>query len=283
MGKSLASELFEAFVEPAVLGGKTHLLRPIGARVAKTIGSEASTIDPARMREVSIALLAVARSLVPVDALSPPTEDDWTLFAAWHDLYVAAHPDWNQPLRRYLARRVLSHALLTAESVALPETVSEGLTRHVWIAALRSVVRVDQVVTWWTGSESFRGTEPPSRLLALPKLRKVDVNKQQVDSASIAVGSALDEDRYQQVYSLCLALSPLTDLAFAYRTAPAFAWTEGSLAFASTSAGRKLVLRAVRHWPESKANARTLFQSAAESLPTTARAIVEQLVKDLDN
>ncbi len=235
------------------------------------------------MREASIALLPVARRLAPVDVLCPPTRDDWTLFAAWHDLYVAAHPDWNTPLRRHLARRVLEHALVSAQGVGLPQTVSGALARHVWIAALRSVVRVDQTVTWWRGAETFRGVDPPARLLLWPTRRKVDVSRLQIDSASIFAGSALDKKAYDQVYSLCLALSPLTDLAVAHRANPPFAWTDASLALVSTTAGRTLVARAIRQWSEPlRAKARAILQVVPESVPKPARAAIEKLVNEVD-
>ncbi len=260
---TLAAELFEAFVAPAALGRKTHLLQPIGVRAAQALGEQAASIDQEMLRDVQIALVSEARKLVPVDVLSPPSADDWMLFAAWHDLFVAAHPDWNQPLRRHLAKRVLAHAYATAQRVGLPQTVSAALTRHVWIAALKSLVRVDTKVAWWA--------------------RHVDSPASPVDSAAFAVGSALDDEMYQRVYSLCLALSPLTDIAAAHRDSPPFAWTEASLALVTTAAGRRLATRTIRQWDEpSRARARHLFSKGDVRLPEGATAALNQFVNELD-
>jgi hypothetical protein len=284
----LADELYEAFLEPAVLGQTAHLLQPIGEHFAGALAEHGGAMDEDRLREAQIRLVAAARKLVPVDLLAPPTEADWRLFVAWHDLFVAAHPDWNQPLRRDLAKRVLGHALATAQRVRPPQTVSEALTRHLWTAAITSMVRIDTTVTWWTGSEVCRGTEPPERLLRFAALRRVEQRRVTVESSEFAAGSALADEVYQRVYASCLALSPLTDIATAHRDSPPFAWNEASLALVTTVAGRRLATRAIRQWTEpSRAKAPSLFALGDVRVPedaarALAQFVTKQFVMELD-
>ncbi len=145
------------------------------------------------------------------------------------------------------------------------------------------MVRIDTTVTWWTGSDVFRGTEPPARLLRLAGPRRVEQQRVAVDSSAFSADSALDDNMYQRVYALCLARSPLTDIATAHRDSPPFAWTEASLALVTTLAGRRLAVRAIRQWPEpSRERASKLFALGDVRVPEDAARALAQFVSELD-
>jgi hypothetical protein len=58
-------------------------------------------------------------------------------------------------------------------------------------------------------------------------------------------GSAVEVSRFTSIVETFLKKTPLTDFATLERAAPAFAWTHENLSFASTHAGRTMVMRSL--------------------------------------
>jgi hypothetical protein len=95
-------------------------------------------------------------------------------------------------------------------------------------------------------------------------------------------GSAVDAQRFTRLVERILQKTPLTDLATLDRSAPLFVWTHESLAFASTNAGRTIVLRSLAYLPDRAADSalgratRHLFAAKA----TRALMVAVDLLRD---
>jgi hypothetical protein len=189
-----------------------------------------------------------------VDALEPPTADEWTLCAALHDALAAANPAFDAPLRRAAAARIVDSALRTLDRVAPPEHVGAALARHAWLSRVLDVTRTDTAVSWWTGSRVYRGQDAPALLRLWPELRRVTVV---ATPRTLLELEPLAISRHKLVSAVqrLLAGSPLTDLATCTRLEPIFAWTDAALALVSTRAGRTLASRALARLPAREVDA----------------------------
>lgn len=238
--------LFSTFLAPLVLGGAMKPEKPIGGKAALEIGNREPLLEPNTLSLVSLARVRVARKLCPVDLFPPgPTGDEWAIAATMHDLVQATHPGFDAVFRRSGPSRILDVIDKTLAFVPAPQTVAQALSRHTWFARMFDVARTDVEVKWWTGSQTFLGTEPPGRLTAWPELRRV----QQIRTPRPLMelpshGSAVDPAKFSAVVETIVRKTPLTDLATLTRPAPAFMWSPETLALVSTRAGRTLALRA---------------------------------------
>jgi hypothetical protein len=243
---AIANRLFEDFLAPLVLGGDVKPGRPIGARAALTLGRERVLTNIDLSAHVELARRRIARRLLPLDRLEGPTEAEWAMGAALHDLVQAAHPGFNAAFRRSAPIRLLQLCQATLERVPAPASVGEALTRHTWFARLFEMERVDTVVRWWVGSSSFLGEAPPARLTAWPELRRVHVEKSPRSIMDLpAAGAAVDRWQFSEALSAFLAKTPLTDLATCQRATPVFVWRSETLGLVATAPGRVLATRAL--------------------------------------
>jgi hypothetical protein len=189
-----------------------------------------------------------ARQLVPVDRVEGPTASEWSLCAALHDLLQSANPTFDAPLRRGAAARIRDVAVETIDRVPAPGTVRDALNRHTWLARLLEIARTDTRISWWSGWRAFRGVDPPARLRSWPDLRRVRVIETSRPLLELAP-LAFDRTTFVGALARLLARTPLTDLATCTRAAPAFAWTDATLALLATRAGRTLAMRALARLP----------------------------------
>jgi hypothetical protein len=250
--REIASRLFEGVMAPLVLGGALRAGHAIGAKAALALGGEGTVdvLDATLLDRVQTARVRRARRLTPVDAVDLPSPAEWTIAAALHDVLQSANPTLDAALRRGSAVRILELAHQTLERVPPPMHTGEALSRHTWLARVLDLARNDTSVSWWTGSRTFRGVSPPGRLTAWPQLRRVHVvttPRPLLELEPLAV----DREKLATTVSLLLARTPLTDLASCARTAPAFVWSETTLALVATRAGRTLALRALAQAPAS--------------------------------
>jgi hypothetical protein len=152
-------------------------------------------------------------------------------------------------LRRGAAAKILASAAAMVERVRAPASVREALSRHTWFARVLEMTRTDTKISWWTGSRTFLGVDPPPRLQAWPGVRRVRVAQTPrplLDLAPIAV----DRLRLGDVVGRILSRTPFTDLATCSRAAPAFVWTDEVLSLVGARAGRTIALRALAMLPE---------------------------------
>jgi len=250
-----AERLFEGVMAPLVLGGAVRPGHAIGARVALALGEgDRTPADPGLFARVQMARVRRARRLAPVDEVGSPTGAEWALAAALHDVLQAANPTFDAALRRRAAARILDVAAATSDRVAPPANVRDALSRHTWFARALEIARTDTVVSWWLGSRTFLGVEPPSRLRAWPELRRVNVVATPHPLMELAP-LAVDRARLADAVARWLRRTPLTDLATCTRPTPAFGWTEATLALVATRAGRTLATRALAPLPATEVDA----------------------------
>ncbi len=243
-----AEALAEGILAPLVLGGPMELQRPFGAKLALAIGEGRSIVDNDLRARVDTARLRVARSIVAVDVVSPPSAIEWALAAGFNDLLQVT----NHELSSFATRgRHLDLADAVDDLCArIPpcRTLDEAVSRHATFSRALEVSRTDTNVSWWTGSESFRGQQPPARLLAWPGLRNVRVDKHPVPLARMASsGVHIDESIYLSALTHWLSCSPLSDIASAHRESPPFRWSTHTVSLVATVAGSNLALRALSH------------------------------------
>ncbi len=239
--ESLAAEL----IGPLVLGGTIELQRPFGAKLAISIGTARRIVDNELNYEIGAARIRVARGIVPVDILPELDPGEWALAAALNDLLQATNHELSSFATRSRHQGLVEAAVEICEAVAPPQILGQVVARHATFSRALTVARVDKHVSWWTGSESFRGQEPSSRLLAWPELRRVRVQRTSIPVAEMHEGVPVDEGTFLQAFGTWLSCSPLTDLATASRNAPRFQWTGHTVGVVATIAGADLALRAL--------------------------------------
>jgi hypothetical protein len=250
---AVAEGLFMGFLAPLVIGGPIVPARPIGSKTALAIGEGRPLGDIDRVAHVQLARVRVARKLAAIDRLEGLTASEWALGAALHDIVQATHPGFDAVLRRSSPKRLLDLAGLTVSAVAPPSTAHEALSRHTWFARMFEITRTDTMLSWWVGSAKFLGEDPPARLTAWPELRRV--NQVKVPHALMdlpAAGGAVPAGPFAGAVMTFLERTPLTDLVTCTRDAPRFMWTDASLSFVASRAGRTLATRALAQAPQAK-------------------------------
>jgi len=255
---------------PLLVGGTVHPQRPFGPKLALAIGEGRQIVDNELRTQVDTARLRVARSVVAVDIVPPLTPIDWALTCALNDLIQVTNHELSSFATRGRHAELLDAVRSLCARLPIPATLEEAVSRHATFSRALELTREDQQVSWWTGSDHFRGQEPPGRLLAWPGLRNVRVTKTQVTLADMAAGAAVDEDDYLAGLNDWLACSPLSDLATAFRESPRFVWTTHTVSLVATVAGSNLALRALSHAtnddPQSAEAAVDAMQASAETL-----------------
>src|SRR5688572_2265569 len=220
-GQAHCERLFDTFLGPLVVGGVMKPGKPFGGKNALAIGDrQPSDID--LLSRTQLARVRIARKLAPVDRFEPaPTGMEWALAAAVHDLVQATHPGFDALMRRSGPKRILDVIEKTLERIPPPQNVGEALSRHTWLSRMFDLARTDIDVKWWTGSERFLGTDPPTRLLAWPEMRRVQQTKTPRPLMDLPTsGAAVDPQRFSTVVEGILKKTPLTDLAFLNRATP---------------------------------------------------------------
>jgi len=292
---AIADRLFVGVMAPLVLGGPLRPGHAIGGLAALALNDKRDRASDARSTEsasgrsrndlalrVQMGRVRRARMLTPVDWLPEATAGDWALAAALHDVLQSANPFFCAVLRRRAAVRILDVAAATIERVPAPDTVGQALSRHTWLARIPEIARTDTAVSWWLGSHTFLGMEPPGRLQAWPDLRRVSVVRTArplLDLQPLAV----DPGRLDETVAALLARTPLTDVATCTRPAPVFAWGRTTLALVATRAGRTLALRALDRLPPADVDAvlqraaRDLLARAPQRLAEPAVALLSEL------
>lgn len=268
----IANRLFEQFLAPLVLGGPMVPGRPIGAQAALAMGRERVLADPDLASHVRLARTRVARRLVAIDRVGDPTEAEWALGSALHDLVQSTHPGLRGAFRRSAPAKILALVEATVARVPPPASAGEALSRHSLFARLFAIERTDTIVRWWTGSQTFLGEVPPVRLMAWPELRRVNVDKSSLPLLELTTtAGALDPPIFQRRLTHFLSRTPLTDLATLGRAAPRFAWSRETLSLIASRAGRTLAFRALASLPDREVDAglgratRALLRAAAWS------------------
>ncbi|HEX3903906.1 MAG TPA: hypothetical protein VH853_13785 [Polyangia bacterium] len=179
----MARPFVTEFLLPLVRGGALRVGRPLGARaVARVLelvaraGRDAADEEAEPIAALGAGRRAVAGRLFPAVAAPPLDEVSVRLGAALHDLLALAHPDLAGP---GLGRRQeqIAAAALELASIGPPPSAREAVNRHSLLARLPEIARVDRTVKFWLGRQTFVGRTPPGRIMALPSLRRVRVER----------------------------------------------------------------------------------------------------------
>ena len=280
---AVAERLFERVMAPLVLGGQLRPPHAIGARIALALGdAERLPVDIDLASRVQLGRVRRARRLVAVDRFGPATAAEWALAAGLSDVLMATNPAFDTPLRRGAARRILAAAVAGIECVAVPSNAKDALSRHTWLARLLEVTRTDTTVSWWVGSQTYRGVDPPTRITAWPSMRRVTVSARPTPIVGLAP-LAFEPERLVEPIARLLERTPLTDLATCDRDLPPFAWTPGTLGLLASRAGRTLALRALARLSPLEADGalgrstRELLKVLASNGGTPAAAVPQAL------
>lgn len=238
-------ELATGIVAPLVLGGKLVLARPFG-RLAATIGQGRRMVDSDLRSRIEVARVRRARLVAPVDSLPDFDAADWAIAAVLNDLLQLTNHELGGALTKGRYAKLFRSVLEGCTQIPPPRDLAAVISRHATFARVMELGRSDTSVSWWTGSASFRGMPPPSRLLLWRDLRRVHVDTTRVSLPEMAEGMPEPVPQgFPIALSGWLSRSPLTDLATLTRESPAFTWSTNTIALVATAPGRVLAFRAL--------------------------------------
>ena len=266
-----ANELFDHVLSPLVLGGSVNPQRPLGLALGDDVASQGDAVTrrgDALVSRVEIARVRVARQLHPFDTLAAPDFEEWRLVAAWNDLLQVANPYLPGIFAANRPARLLALVRRCLQRIAPPATLRACVCRHATLSRVLELRRTDIDVSWWTGSQRFRGETPPPRLLAWPERRRVRTERRDVELWDLPP-EALRRDFASAVGEL-LAHTPLTDLSTAKRATPPFAWAAATLSLLASPLGRTLARRALPGGTRTD----VALERASDLLPPAARTPV---------
>ena len=268
---------------PLVLGGKIELARPFGPRLGLAIGKGRAIVDPAIRTRVEVVRVRRARTIAPIDTLPALGADEWALACAYNDLLQSTNHELASRFTRSRHQRLIASVTELCENVAPPSDVRQALARHATFSRALEIFRKDTAVSWWTGKASFRGQEPPMRLLRWREIRRVHVEEHHVSLAEMCIGiDAITTEAFLEALAGWLSRSPLTDLASVTRREPLFSWTTSTLALVGSQPGRVLATRVLSREPADLAGA-ALARAAKEIPPAyaEARALAESFAAEV--
>ncbi|MBI4508297.1 MAG: hypothetical protein HY698_01590 [Deltaproteobacteria bacterium] len=229
---SVAS-FMEGFVLPLIRGGDVHVGRPIRYRELGEWCEELASPGAPTARNPSSPLGMVFRAQREVASrwmihpeVAPLGRSELSMLAGLHNALCLAHPGLGATDSRPRLRARLRASCLEFLRVPRPASIGHWLGRHALLHRLWQLRRADTRISWWTGSATLLGEEPPARLLAWPKLRRV---RRETTSTSLAELIRKDGVPEEVIRSL-IAASPLTDLVTSARKAPTFRFSAENLA-----------------------------------------------------
>jgi hypothetical protein len=216
-----AAEAFlGSFLLPLVGGGEVHVREPLDAR------DLAALEDLSLLADDALAAVEAARQRRAEDLWPEPLDTRLDggalrLAVAAHNLLYLSHPaneHWT------VTHRGLQRVALFTERcllLPLPDSPADLVLRETVVGNLRWLKRTDVDVSYWAGSRTFRGQQPPPRLLAWPRLRRVRRSSTEASwlTADLPPGQL-------ELVGLLLRQSPLTDLLYPWRPAPPFDWLQ---------------------------------------------------------
>ncbi len=262
--QQFAEDLAERLLLPLVVGGRLEPLPPIGEARAVVISEMPPNVVGESGPGLERARLAVIRRLCPVDDVMDFDSCEWLIACAVNDLLQATSPFLVGTFGKNRPRRMVEMVEGTLDRVTEPKTLARALMRHSLLSRLLELVRVDTEVSWWVGSETVRGIEPPARLVSWPSLRRVRTEQTKVGLAEMP-GEQPWADVWIRALARVVAASPLTDLQSLGRRSPPFSMTGSTLGLLQTHAGRAVAARAIERG-RFRGRAPELLRQAAEAV-----------------
>jgi len=176
------------FLLPLVKGGQLHVGRPLHERsVAQLVQAWTSAdqrrqvyilgADELRAADQLSSLRAVHGGTLLIDAAAPRLDENTLrLGAALHNVLLLSHPGFALGSDDRSRTRIAEAAERLAD-LGPPTSAAEAVRRHSLLVRLPDVVQPERLVTYWLGKQLFVGRTPPPRLLAMPRLRRVNVEE----------------------------------------------------------------------------------------------------------
>lgn len=224
--------------------------------------------------------LRAARRIASVDALGDLSPAEWLLTCALNDLLQVANPSLPGWFDKDRPRKLAGMAETLVRRAGPPRRVSEALARYSTFSRVPILGRVDTTVSWWVGSDVFRGQQPPPRLLRWRGLRRVRTREERVGIEAMAP-EGFEGRGYGAVLALLQRADPLTDLATAARAHAPFVWTGATLALISSTAGRNLARRVLLRVDRIAETRDALVRAHAQLPRPDARELVETFLGEL--
>lgn len=239
MAHRFCSEFLQDFVLPLVVGGPLHVGKPF---------------DPAEVEHMENELSAATEAIVAVDearqavvaelVINPPTcvfsVDELRLAAAIHNLLFLAHPAADKWTLSQSSRvQVIAAAqFLVAQPLPMDRTVV--LARHAMFHNLFCLTRTDVVISWWTGSATFLGQEPPTRLTMWKNFRRVSRQESTADFHDLFVGADVSA-----VLAALIRRTPLSLLLAPNLNVPPLHWEDAVFVLRDPELARTVAYRSL--------------------------------------
>lgn len=211
-GSFLAPLLGAKDEDGAPIGEQVVVGRPLGPGVLEDFAATRPS-DPQLDAALFDALHAQASELAPVEALPYPERGTIALSVACYNLLAMTDPALDRALARRARPVVLQWVDALLDAVDAPSTRGEVLSRHAVVSRFLLLRRHDVVVTNWAYTYRYYGRPVPPRVVAWPKLRRVETSERQRELRELlqaidAEGTLAIESRLRTL----LSRSPATEL-----------------------------------------------------------------------
>ncbi len=261
-----AERLAAELIAPLLTGGTVRLQSPFGSALCGEIGPHRAIVDPDLKHTITLARTQAARRLTPIDLLPELSTAEWSLAAALNDLLQATNHELSGFATRGHHNELCEQVSNVAKQLAPVATLGDAICRHATFGRILQLERHDTEVSWWTGSQTFRGQAPSKRLLLWRNVRNVRTTTNRVDFQLLANDlKHVDQAVFGSAVNLWIGSSPLTDLACAHRRFPAFVWTPSAISIIATRDGHNLALRAIKHHGVGVEHLPQLLHNAADA------------------
>jgi hypothetical protein len=180
--------LVSRFLLPLVRGGQVHVGRPLDRKTVAALATGWASTDarkrfaqlgPEELRageDLTKARAAHARTLLLDPGTPSLDENTLRLGAALHNLLLLSHPAFS-PGHDERGRARIADSATRLGDLGPPASAAEAVRRHSLLVRLPELVQPERLVSYWLGKQLFVGRTPPSRLLAMPRLRRVTVEE----------------------------------------------------------------------------------------------------------
>jgi hypothetical protein len=261
------AELLERFVLPLVRGGDVAVGRPISLEELPELEAQIPHCSP-QLAPVDDARTEVIAELV----VRPPALvfdiDELSLAACVHNLLFLVHPRADTWSVSSSARRRVIETAQEMASRPLSHSRSRVLARHGLLHNLFRLNRVDTKISWWTGSATFLGQKPPTRLRTWRALRRVR-EEQTVASYEDLLGTV----EVAPVVSALMRRAPVTQLLAMTREGPPLFWEDAVFLLRDAELARAVAYRSIRgSEPRQVVAAPARFAAAFEQMLERAPA-----------
>jgi hypothetical protein len=175
------------FLLPLVKGGPLHVGRPLDSQAVGELWAafsrepdlQSERLAPSELlaaSELGFLRTRAARALLLDAPAAALDEETFRLGAALHNVLLLAHPALGDDPADQTRQRIAENAQALA-NLGPPRSAVAAVHRHSLLARVPDIVQPERVVSHWLGRHRYLGRTPPSRVLALPRLRRVRLDE----------------------------------------------------------------------------------------------------------